>query len=146
MRVDRYVVALALAYLAGLAVLVASPWGWQLNRLTVRLWVFFRYDWTLAPAWIAPEHFGIALNVLLFVPAGILLALATRRPWWWVALVSLAGSSLVELVQWRWLEREGTWVDIAANTLGAAVGAALVTLRGRAGSRPAGRSGPRRRP
>ncbi len=53
----------------------------------------------------------------------------TGRSWWWVALVALAGSSVVELVQWRWLERDGSWGDVVANTVGALVGALAVTLR-----------------
>ena len=93
-RDRRVVTALAAAYVTGLVVLVASPWGWELNRLTVRLYDFFRNDWSVAPRWMLPEHYGVLLNVL---------------------------------VQWRWLEREGDWTDVVANTLGGMVGAIVVS-------------------
>lgn len=142
----RYVVALLAVYLTGVVVLVTRPWGWELNRLTVRLYVLFRYEWPIAPLWVLPEHYGVLLNVLLFVPFGVLLALATRRAWWWVTLVALAASSAIELVQWRWLERDGSWTDVAANTLGALVGAVVVSLARRGRARPAPRPARRRQP
>ena len=141
----RFLAALVTAYVVGLAVVVTSPWGWELNRLTVRLYVFFRVDWPIAPESIGPEHYGVLLNVLLFMPLGVLLAAATGRPWWWVGLAALAGSALAELVQWGWLARDGSWSDVVANTLGGLVGAVAVSLLGRPRSRRAGRRG-RRRP
>jgi len=131
----RYVVALLVAYLGGLVVLVTQPWGWELNRLTVRLWVLFRSDVPVAPDRLGPEHYGMLLNVLLFVPFGALLVLATRGRWWWGAvLAGFVCSSAIELAQSRWLEREGDPVDIAANTVGALIGAVAVSWwsRGRA--------------
>ncbi len=119
-----YVVALMAAYVAGLVVLVARPWGWELNRLTVQLWVFFR-DWPVVPGRIGPEHYGVLLNVVLFVPIGVLGTLVARRGW--VVVGALLGSSLIELAQWRWLERDGTWVDVAANTCGALLGVVVVS-------------------
>ena len=124
----------AVVYLVGLGVLVAAPWGWELNRLTVQLYVLFRQDLSIAPAAVRPEHYGAVLNVVLFVPLGALLAI-WGRGWLAAALVSAVLSSVVELVQWRWLVREGDVVDVVANTLGGLVGAVLVTLlrRGRRG-------------
>ena len=119
------------AYLLGLLVLVASPWGWELNRLTVALYVHLRSDWPIAPHWVLPEHYGVLLNVVLFVPLGALAVLATARPWWWVTAGSALASVAIELVQWRWLARDGSSGDVIANTLGALVGALVVTLRGR---------------
>ncbi|WP_210502970.1 VanZ family protein [Nocardioides xinjiangensis] len=130
-RGRRFLVGLAAVYLVGLAVLVAGPWGWALNRLTVACYVRFRHDWPIAPAWVAPEHYGVLLNVVLFVPLGALFVLLTRRPWWQAALAAAAGSTAIELVQGLWLAREGTWQDVAANTLGAALGALLVSPRAR---------------
>lgn len=118
-------------YLLGLLVLVMSPWGWELNRLTVALYVQLRYDWPIAPGWVSPEHYGVLLNVVLFVPLGALAVLVTGRPWWWVAAGAALGSLAIELVQWRWLERDGASEDVVANTLGAVIGALAVTLRGR---------------
>jgi glycopeptide antibiotics resistance protein len=138
LRDRRFVVALVVAYVLGLAVLVAAPWGWELNRLTVELYTLFRYDWRIAPDGIGPEHYGIALNVLVFVPLGAMLAVLTRRPWVSV-LVCLVGSTLIELAQWRWLERQGEGSDVLANTFGAGVGVVAVTLLSRARRRSARR-------
>lgn len=120
-------VGLALGYVVALAVLVGGPWGRSLNRFTVACYVRFRYDWPIAPAWVLPEHYGVLLNVLLFVPLGALLVLLTGRRWWQVTAVAAAGSLTIEAVQWLWLERQGTWIDVAANTLGAAIGALAVS-------------------
>ena len=121
------VVALA-AYVLGLVVLLAGPWGWALNRLTVRLYVFFRYDWPIAPDAALPEHYGVLLNVVLFVPLAALLVAVSARPWWWVVLLAAGGSVLAEVVQGLWLARQGDWRDVAANTLGALIGAVAVSV------------------
>lgn len=120
--------ALLTAYVTGLGVLVSQPWGWELNRLTVRLYVLFRNDVPVAPDGVLPEHYGVLLNVLLFVPFGVLLTLALRRPWWWAPLAALVVSTAIELAQWRWLERDGSWVDVAANTCGALIGAVIAAV------------------
>ena len=126
-RDRRVVTALAAAYVTGLVVLVASPWGWELNRLTVRLYDFFRDDWAVAPRWMLPEHYGVLLNVLLFLPVGVLLVTVAGRRWRSATVASFVTSVVIELVQWRWLEREGDWTDVVANTLGGMVGAIVVS-------------------
>ncbi|WP_210649308.1 VanZ family protein [Nocardioides sp. SYSU D00065] len=141
----RILVALATAYVLALGVLVTAPWGWQLNRLTVRLYVLFRYDWPIAPDWASPDHYGFALNVVLFVPLGVIAALLTRWSWWRVVLAAALASTAIEVVQWLFLDRVGDEADVAANTLGAALGAGAVSLLARLRSRRAGRPG-RRRP
>ena len=146
MRDRRVLVPLVVLYVVALALLVVGPWGWELNRLTVALYVQFRADWPNALGWAQPEHYGVLLNVLLFVPLGALLALVTGRAWWWVTLAAALASGLVELTQEQWLERIGSWSDLAANTLGALVGAVLVSPLARRGSRRAGRPGSPRRP
>lgn len=139
LRDRRVVVAVASVYLAGLVVLVAGPWGWALNRLTVRFYVFFRYDWPVAPDWAGPEHYGVLLNVLLFVPVGALAVLLLHRPWWWVTVVAASGSAAIEVVQALFLARVGDPRDVVANTLGAAIGALVVSTLVRLRSRRAGR-------
>lgn len=128
LRERRVLVLLAAAYLVGLAVLVAGPWGWALNRLTVACYVKLRYAWPIAPEWVGPEHYGVLLNVVLFVPLGALFMVLTGRPWWQAVVLAAAGSVAIEAVQGLWLAREATWLDVAANTVGAAVGAVGVTL------------------
>jgi glycopeptide antibiotics resistance protein len=146
LRDRRVLVALVVAYAVALVMLVVAPWGWALNRLTVALYVQFRYDWPLAPDAAVPEHYGMLLNVLLFVPLGVLGALLTGRAWWWVTLAGALGSVMVELAQRQWLERDASAADVVANTLGALVGAVAVSLLARRGSRRAGRPASPRRP
>ncbi|NYE35802.1 glycopeptide antibiotics resistance protein [Nocardioides cavernae] len=146
LRERRVLVGVAAAYLVGLAILVAGPWGWALNRLTVALYVRFRFTWPIAPDWVSPDDYGTLLNVVLFVPLGALVVLLVVRPWWWAALAAALGSTAIEVVQALWLAREGTWVDVAANTLGATIGALAVTPLARRRSRRAGPRGRPRRP
>jgi glycopeptide antibiotics resistance protein len=142
----RLVAALAAAYVVALVVLVTVPRGWELNRLTVALYVQFRYDWPIAPGWVTPGYYGALLNVLLFVPLGALMLLLTGRAWWWVTIAAAVGSGLIELAQRTWLDRVGDWHDIVANTLGGLVGAVAISLLVRAGSRRACRRASPRRP
>jgi glycopeptide antibiotics resistance protein len=139
MRDHRMLVVASVAYAVGLGVLVAGPWGQDLNDLTVRCYTFFRYDWQIAPLWVVPEHYGVLLNVLLFVPVGALLAALLRGRWWAAVLVAALCSAAIEAVQSRWLERIGSVDDLVANTVGAALGALALTLRRRRRSRRAGR-------
>lgn len=139
MRDRRVLVGAAAAYLVAVAVLVAGPWGQQLNDVTVACYAWFRYHWPLAPLWALPEHYGVLLNVLLFVPAGALLVALTPCRWWGAVAVAALASGAVELAQGRWLERIAEWSDVLANSLGAAVGAIAVTLLSRHRSRRAGR-------
>ena len=121
---DRRVwAALGAAYVLALVLVVTGPWGWTLNRLTVRLYTFFRYDVPIAPDAALPEHYGYLLNVVLFVPLGALLVVLARRSWWWATCAGTAVSATVEVVQWLWLPRDGDWLDVLSNGLGALLGA-----------------------
>jgi glycopeptide antibiotics resistance protein len=128
----RVVAALGAAYLLLLVLVVTGPWGWTLNRLTVRLYTFFRYDVPLAPDWALPEHYGYLLNVLLFVPLGVLLVVVVRCSWWWAACIGTLVSAVVEVVQSLWLPRDGDLLDVVANGLGALLGAVVARLAARA--------------
>ncbi|WP_231251094.1 VanZ family protein [Nocardioides furvisabuli] len=142
MRDRRMLVVASVAYAVGLGVLVAGPWGEDLNDLTVRCYTFLRYDWPLAPEWALPHHYGVLLNVALFVPVGALLVALLRGRWWTAVLVAGLCSAVIEVVQSRWLERVGSVDDLAANTAGAALGALgalALTPRRRRRSRRAGR-------
>jgi len=145
LRGRRVQAALLGAYLVALLVIVIGPWGWALNRLTVALYVQFRYDWPIAPAWAGPEHYGYLLNILLFVPMGALAVGITRRPWWLVTLAAALASSAIEVAQSLFLARLGDVHDVVTNTLGALIGAVAVSVLRRPGWRRAGRPAPPRR-
>lgn len=117
------------AYVVVLAFLALAPIGWQLNRLTVRLYVFFKYDVPIAP-WALPEQYGDLLNALLFVPAGALLA-CTRLRWWGAAIVCVTVSGSVELLQLA-VGRDATIRDVVANGVGGLIGALASELAQRA--------------
>ena len=131
LRERRVLATLAISYAVALALLVAGPWGWALNRFTVRCYVLFAYTWPIAPAWVGPEDYGVLLNVLLFVPVGALGVVLTRWVWWRVVLVAAIGSLAIETAQWLFLEREGGWGDLASNAAGALLGAVAVSLLAR---------------
>lgn len=86
-------------------------------------------------AWLAQTGLPVTFegveavaNVVMFVPFGVLVALLLRRPWWVVVLLGAATSGLIETVQ-RWLPtRYPTVQDLVMNTLGTAVGVAVVVL------------------
>jgi glycopeptide antibiotics resistance protein len=128
-------IALVLGSVA-LAVLLLGPWGRQLHRLTVWLYMFFRTDLPIAPDWALPEHYGALLNVLLFVPVGVALALTTRWSWWRIALVATLGSAIVELSQATVVDRDSSGLDVVTNGLGALLGAVTVMVVRRVLARP----------
>lgn len=139
------VLVVAVVYAVALGLLVFGPWGWGLNRVTVRLYVLFRFDWPVAPPWVSPDDYGVILNVLLFVPLGACLAILTGRAWSATVLAALC-SGAIEAAQWLWLDREASWSDVGANTVGALLGALAISLLAPLESRRAGRaSSPRRR-
>lgn len=132
-RSRRTAWVVAAAYVVGMVVLLVGPWGGQINRLTVGCYTFFRYDWPVAPDWALPHHYGFVLNVALFVPLGAVLVELLRRPWWVAVLLAALASAAVEVAQALWLARVGSVADVVANTLGALLGALLLTPRRRRG-------------
>lgn len=118
---------LAATMIAGVAVLVLSPSSELPTRAVLA--VSRMGSEAGGPAWLASTSlWERLLNVLLFVPLGILAALA--RPGWsllrW-AVVGLAASAAVEVVQWQLLpSRDASAYDILTNTIGMVLGAAVV--------------------
>lgn len=128
-RVARHtlVALLAVGYVAALAFLTLRPERADagidasllalLARLRAAGYTWAEYG---TVEWLA--------NVALFVPAGLLLGLTLRRSvrWWGVAIGAVA-SAAIETVQALFLpERVATLADVAANTLGSAIGVAVV--------------------
>jgi hypothetical protein len=77
------------------------------------------------------ERFGIdseiTLNILLFVPAGILLSLKYRRPWLAVSLLGVL-SLLIELAQGLFGLGNPDASDLVSNLLGALLGAQVASI------------------
>ena len=82
------------------------------------------------PPWFDYGVVELASNVILFVPLGALLArILGARLWWGGAAVGFLLSILVELAQLVFLPaRFPSVIDVAANTLGALVGALSALL------------------
>lgn len=72
----------------------------------------------------------LAANIALFVPLGAFAMLSTRRMRWrWAVAGALVLSGFLELVQSLALPgRTGSVQDVLANTVGAALGAALIAM------------------
>jgi glycopeptide antibiotics resistance protein len=80
-----------------------------------------------APGWVDATVVEFLANVVMFVPLTFLGSLL-RPGWWGWVLVGFAATSGIELVQMVVLsDRSATGFDVAANTLGALIGASLAT-------------------
>ncbi|MFC8190575.1 VanZ family protein [Cellulomonas sp. NPDC057328] len=121
----RVVVAALVAYLAAVAAVTMTP-----GRT---------YDGSLGAvrtvlAWLAER--GVPLpfelveavaNVVMFVPFGVLVGLLLGlRRWWAVLLLALATTVTIETVQRVLPDRFSTVQDVVMNTLGGAIGLALL--------------------
>ena len=84
-----------------------------------------------APMWLRDaDLWERLLNVALFVPVGVVLALLLRRwPLLGIVLLGAAASLAFELFQAYLLpDRDGSLWDVTTNTVGTAIGAGLVAL------------------
>ncbi|MCX2747056.1 VanZ family protein [Arthrobacter sp. MI7-26] len=82
------------------------------------------------PEWLNYGFVEASANVLLFAPAGLLLALTLpRKRWWQLLALGAAMSGTVELGQLLFLpHRFSSWQDILMNTLGVGIGLLFATL------------------
>ncbi len=82
------------------------------------------------PGWVDYAFVEGAANVALFVPLGAAAVLAfPGRKWWQVATLGCLVSGCMELGQWLFLsQRYPSLADLALNTAGAAIGAAVGAL------------------
>jgi glycopeptide antibiotics resistance protein len=79
--------------------------------------------------WIPGGLTERVLNTLLFVPLGATVALLLMRRRWWVAILSgLALSATVEFAQASIPGRVPDVADVLWNTVGAAIGVALIAV------------------
>lgn len=82
------------------------------------------------PEWFNYGFIEASANVLLFAPAGLLLAFTfPRKRWWQLLALGAAASGAIELGQLLFLpQRFSSWQDILMNTLGVGVGLLLAAL------------------
>ena len=80
------------------------------------------------PAWIGYGFVEASANVTLFVPLGVLAALAfPTKPWWQIGALGLLVSGCMELGQLLFLpSRFPSPLDLATNTAGCLMGFLLV--------------------
>ena len=92
------------------------------------------------PAEDAGDVLEAILNVLMFVPLGLLLVFLMPSRWWWLAVLGCAAVSFgVELVQAVALSgRSATFIDVVANSTGGAIGSVVALLWLRVRERRAG--------
>jgi hypothetical protein len=102
----------------------------------LRLWLDAVHR-TWMPGWITFGLVEFAANVLMFVPLGLFGMLALRRRSWLVIPALALVSGVIELVQRLALpQREASWLDVLANTIGAAAGYGLALVMTRFAGRP----------
>ena len=79
------------------------------------------------PGWITYDLLEFAANVVFFIPLTILLTLLFGRSrWWFAVVVAVAGSMTIEVGQMLFVAaRFATLQDVAANALGALIGAGV---------------------
>src|SRR3954469_2689324 len=80
-----------------------------------------------APAWVDYDFAQAVANVAFFVPVGLLGALLLPRRMWWVAIpIGAVLSFAIEFGQLLFLpHRFASWADVAANAIGAVLGALI---------------------
>jgi glycopeptide antibiotics resistance protein len=84
------------------------------------------------PEWFSYTFVEASANVFLFLPVGVLAALAfPARAWWLNVGVGLLVSLCLELGQMVFLaDRFPSWVDVLTNTAGTAIGVlTMATVR-----------------
>ncbi|WP_354348726.1 VanZ family protein [Pseudarthrobacter sp. PvP090] len=93
-----------------------------------------------APAWIDYGFVEASANVALFVPLGVMTALAfPSKPWWQIGAFGLLVSGCMELGQLLFLHsRFPSPLDLATNTAGCLLGFLLAAslVRSRSGINP----------
>ncbi len=129
-RMWRWVLLAALVVeLVAIAWLVLNPSPAVPSRAVLSL--SYRLDQAGFPELLTDTSLiEFALNVALFVPLGVTLALLVPKvPWWVWGLFGFLASSAIEGIQLMLLDgRSATVRDIAANTVGLGLGAVLAQL------------------
>jgi glycopeptide antibiotics resistance protein len=129
----RRSLTLALAGLYAVALLFVGLWPTHIDKNVDVVgsppvqWIIRHLDLSQLQAYNLVE---VTANVALFVPLGALAMMwSEHRRWLHAVLLGLAVSGAVELMQDVFRPgRTASWVDVLANTVGTALGAALIAL------------------
>ncbi|MFC8038915.1 VanZ family protein [Paenarthrobacter sp. NPDC057355] len=83
-----------------------------------------------APGWFNYHLIETSANVAMFIPFGILIAMALpAKAWWQLASLGLMTSTCMELGQLLFLAaRFASLMDVVTNTLGTVIGSSIVRL------------------
>jgi VanZ family protein len=120
---------LTLAYLAFVGWVTLTPGAAAPTSSDLVLGVLDRLQRQDGLGWLTDQRAEYLANVALFVPLGLFLVLLTGSRYWWLALVAgLALTSSIETVQRVLPGRVPDERDVAANTLGTAVGIVLALV------------------
>ena len=99
----------------------AAPW------LTL---VFEKLHSNGVPTWVSYDLLEFAANIIFFIPLTVLLTLLLGRSrWWFAVLVAVSASMAIEVGQLMFIAaRFATLQDVAANAIGAFIGAGIVLV------------------
>ena len=126
-RAPRILIAISIAYLVLVLAVTLLPAPWPASEFESPGGVLNLANWFAAETWTRGSSAEFALNVLLFVPIG-LIAGHFLRPWWPRVLAPIALTFAIEIIQLPLPDRVSDPRDIAANTIGALAGVLLVWI------------------
>lgn len=121
-RPARWVVIALVAYVLGIVAVLVLPVGY--HEIVGSIGDAVRSATGSGSGSFGDGWIELGANILMFVPLGLLLTLLLRRHWQGVVL-ALALSVAAELGQLVIPSRQASLRDVAANLLGAMIGAAL---------------------
>ncbi|MFF2052370.1 VanZ family protein [Leifsonia sp. NPDC058194] len=135
----RVLAVVTAAYLLAVAWITLNPFPPDPHRNSLLTSLLALFAETPALTWVTYDVVEFSANILMFVPMGVLLTLLLGREHWWLALaLGIAATLTIEFVQLFLPARYSDARDLLANTLGTAVGIAIVlgsaaaaTARGR---------------
>ena len=118
---SRVVAAASVAYVLLVLAVTLLPAPWPSDVTESPGGVLNLANWFAEETWSRGFNRDFMLNVLMFVPIGII-AGRYVRPWWLRILAPIALTFAIEVIQLPLPDRISDPRDIVANTLGAIVG------------------------
>ena len=127
-RITGILLVLYVAFVCVITLSPRMPGASTTNRLVRRVLAELHERGILT--WVTFLHVEFVANILMFVPLGLLTALALHRRWWWTLLfLGTAFSAVIELCQLLLLPGRYSEVrDIVSNSIGFLIGAGVAVL------------------